>query len=71
MKELLCCNTPTQPRTFGVILSTDDPKVVELKQLKCTVCEECGSIYVDKKDDLLTRRLVAMGKEMSNVLFGY
>lgn len=69
MKTPLCCNKQTQPRTFSILLTTPDPKIYELKQVNCFVCSECRGMFVDKSDDFVASRLVAMGREMAEVLF--
>ena len=69
VKDTVCCGKPTTPRTFSVLTSTPNPKVYELKQVNCFVCSECRGMFVDKSDDFVASRLVAMGREMAEVLF--
>jgi len=69
VKDPICCGKPTTPRTFSVLTSTPNPKVYELKQLDCLVCWECRSVFIAREEKLFSQ-IVAMGREMSEVLFG-
>lgn len=67
------CGLPTQQQAFTVLVKTLDPQVVEIKKIECSVCHECGYIYLSPKGKRYfdTMQIVGICKEMERILYGY
>lgn len=62
------CDELTVPRTYSVLIKTENPKIYKLKTLQCRICENCWNIFLASDDDIHNKEIAVVCKEMDKIL---